>query len=490
MKYQLFLYAILLPVQLLAQDVLWTKSYGTTAADGAKSICIANDPGYVAAGYSFFGGSKISKAFVIKINESGDEIWRSLLDLPGSKYANDICRLHDNNGYMICGKSQETDQLLPDLWIAKIDNTGTLIWSKTIGGTGVDVGEAVCSSSDGNYIVCGTTSSKGHGAEDMYALKIDGDGTVVWEKTFGGVNPDSGADVIETSDGYYLFGGSTGTYDNTVSNGRNRDMYVVKTNAGGEAQTSAAIWVMASSQGAYDACNSLCELADGDYAMIGVCSQEGVEALDIGVVRLTRDLAPIWKKNIEVGTFFDFGYAICVYTSDNGLLVGGLRNYNNKTDSDGVLIKMDAGGQLDWKVGMGENPKEGFQSVVSKGDGNYLLAGYTYSAEPGDMNFWLMDFSENASGIGINPDQDLIDFRVWPNPADEILTVSALISGPGFVQVCLTDFSGRLLKDNRIKSVLPGQFQKSFDITDLPSGTYLCTINCNGNKKTMEVFVK
>jgi len=80
----------------------------------------------------------------------------------------------------------------------------------------------------------------------------------MWEKTFGGSKPDTGSDVLETSDGFYLFGGSTSTFDNPPSSGRNRDMFVVKTNSDGILVKSEALWVMAASQGAYDACNTLC----------------------------------------------------------------------------------------------------------------------------------------------------------------------------------------------------------------------------------------
>ena len=136
MKYLILLWISMVPAQLAAQDTLWTKSYGTSASDGAKSICQANDEGYVIVGYSFTSQVKIPRLMLLKINSGGEEAWRRIPELPGAKYPNDICRLRDD----------------------------------------------ICSTSDGNYLISGTTTSKGFGVEDLYALKIDDEGTVIWEK--------------------------------------------------------------------------------------------------------------------------------------------------------------------------------------------------------------------------------------------------------------------------------------------------------------------
>jgi len=490
MKNLIIILISLIPAGLQAQDTVWTKTFGTPAADGAKSVCIANDDGYVVAGYSFATPSKIAKTMLIKISGDGVELWRTILDLPGSKYPADICRRSDAAGYLLCGKSQEEGQLFPDLWIAEVSNSGRLVWSKTIGGDGFDVGEAICSTRSGDYLIAGTTTSIGLGSEDLYALKIDGNGQVIWEKTFGAGKPDTGSDVIETSDGYYLFGGSTSTYDNPPSLGRNRDMFVVKTDTNGILIKSAALWVMAASQGAYDACNSLCELANGDYAAVGVCSQEGVEPCDIGVIRMNTELVPVWKKNVEVGNYFDFGYSGTVYTADNGLLICGMKNLNSSMQSDGVMLKMEADGKTSWKLSFGGPGKEAFQAIATTGQGDYVLAGYSNSNESDDMNFWLMKFSENASGVDSFINRETVDCRIWPNPASDAISVSTVVPGSGYVQLQLTDVSGRIVRDYRLKGLRPGLMTKHIDITGLLPGMYFCTVNCNGNRKTIELIIK
>jgi len=106
-------------------------------------------------------------------------------------------------------------------------------WSKTYGGTNGDWGFSVVQSSDGGYAIAGVTSSYGAGGDDIYLVKTDSAGSMLWNKTYGGTNNDSGFSMIRTTDGGYAIVGYTssigaGSFDVCLSKvdsaGNNRSL--------------------------------------------------------------------------------------------------------------------------------------------------------------------------------------------------------------------------------------------------------------------------
>ncbi len=105
-----------------------------------------------------------------------------------------------------------------DAWVLKLDEIGNVIWQKTYGGPAVDAGFSVRLTTDGGYVVAGSTSSFGAGAGDAWVFKLDENGNVTGQKTFGGPAYDYVYLIQQTTDGGYIAAGtnssfSTGSYD-------------------------------------------------------------------------------------------------------------------------------------------------------------------------------------------------------------------------------------------------------------------------------------
>ena len=166
--------------------------------------------------------------------------------------ANDVVVLPGGN-LLVVGSSKSNDGNITghhgstdttDAWIAKLDTAGNIIWQKSIGGTGADYFNAIIATSDNNYLCIGqTTSNNGdvsgnHGSTDVWVVKINASGTILWSKCYGGTFQETAVDGVLTSDGGYALIGYTGSNNGDVSGfhgtpNSNSDIWIIKLGSGG-----------------------------------------------------------------------------------------------------------------------------------------------------------------------------------------------------------------------------------------------------------------
>lgn len=197
-------------------DTIWTKSLGArsidqydTVNDAAYSVIAAPDGGYYLTGslngYSQYGG----KVFLMKVSATGDSLWTK-------KYANGIgysLKLTMDNGIAISGSLQEG--VSQDVFLIKTDLDGNVLWSKTFGGSGFEYGASMVETSDGGFAIAGITNSSGFGNQDVYLIHTNPMGESPWEKTYGGAGDDQGFGLVEMPDkGFCITGlsNSGGSY--------------------------------------------------------------------------------------------------------------------------------------------------------------------------------------------------------------------------------------------------------------------------------------
>ena len=126
---------------------------------------------------------------------------------------------HTSSGKLLMGAILWRDRHSPlasgdtDAWLLKLDSEGNMMWQKTYGGTGFDSAYSVQQTSpDGGYIVAGQTYSSGAGDQDIWLLKLTANGDIVWQKTYGGGAWDFANFVQQTSDGGYIVAGGTSSF--------------------------------------------------------------------------------------------------------------------------------------------------------------------------------------------------------------------------------------------------------------------------------------
>lgn len=257
------------------------------------------------------------------------------------------------------------------------------VWSRTYGGLGSDDCHKLEATSDGGYILAGTTTSFGGGNQDIWLLKADVNGDSIWSRTFGGSNNDQGQVVLETSDNGLLIGGGTSS-----SGSGGMDMMIVKTDSDGNTEWSQVIGGTGS-----DICYAAVQTADSGYAVGGVLSATGMGS-NFGLVKLSANGAILWSRSYG-GAAIELCNSI-QQTSDGGYILGGFTNSFGLGNFDYWLLKTDANGDSIWSRTFGTPLADFGTGVVQSSDGGYVIAGYANSG--GAMGIQFLVFKTTSSG--------------------------------------------------------------------------------------------
>jgi hypothetical protein len=260
-------------------NLQWTKTIGGEKDDvGLMSLIQTSDGGYAIAGATNSFGAGNGDVYVVKLDANGKLQWTKTIGGPGYEIGHSLIQTSDG-GYAIAGATKSSGAGGEDVYVVKLDANGNLQWTKTIGGPKDDWGISLIQTSDGGYAIAGSTFSFGAGGLDVYVVKLDASGNLQWTKTIGGKKEDAGISLIQTSDGGYAIAGYTKSFG-----AGGEDVYVVKLDANGKLQWTKTIGGENDDRGF-----SLIQTSDGGYAIAGSTTSFGARGRDVYVIKLDRN---------------------------------------------------------------------------------------------------------------------------------------------------------------------------------------------------------
>jgi hypothetical protein len=214
-------------------DLLWKKCLGGSSIEEAITVKSDSGGGFYIVGYTssndgdMIGNSMVSAAFLMKLDIQGAILWKRFYGGMGTNYFSSFECTADG-GFIVAGWSTAQDgdvnqnNGMADYWALKLANTGDIEWSKSFGGSSDDWSRFIRQTPDGGYVLVGTTFSNNgdvsmnQGFYDVWLLKLDQLGNVLWEKTFGGSYMEDALSIDLSNDGGYIFSGLTSSTDGDI----------------------------------------------------------------------------------------------------------------------------------------------------------------------------------------------------------------------------------------------------------------------------------
>jgi hypothetical protein len=267
-------------------------------------------------------------------------------------------------------------------------------FSTHIGGNGYDCGNDLKLTLDNCYIITGNTSSYGRGNTDLYLLKVDSFGTKIFEKTFGNFNNESGSSIVQLVDSSYVIAG----YTNSTGFG-GYDLYIVKTDKNGE-----LLWEKTIGGSDWDFANSICVTNDGGMIIAGTTYSFGKGNADGYVIKLDDGGNVLWSKTY--GGKNDDEFKSVIQTIDGGYaLTGYTKSYNDSTGNVWVF-KLDLQGDSTWCKFYGGNKEDFGNQITETQTGEFFIAGATASSvlSNGTLNAYALKIASN--GVLLNEMSD------------------------------------------------------------------------------------
>ena len=354
-----------------AQDpnIQWQKTIGGSADDRPTSLIKTNDGGFLVGGTS------------------------------------------DSN---ISGEKSEDSKGGIDYWILKLDDTANILWQRTYGGSEDDYLTSVMQTTDGGYIIGGASNSgisgdkteDSRGELDYWILKLDSNGDIQWQKTYGGNRSDEPVSAVETDDGGYLVTGrssSAESGDRTVSRNGLPDAWVLKLDA-----TGAIVWQKSYGSTDYNfACNvyGVAKTLDGGFILSSDLIIFQSQNNPYWILKIDASGNQVWDKTIR-GNNLDLKPKIST-TTDGGYIVAGISDSDaveDKTENaingsfDYWILKLDETGTIIWQNTIGGSNSESLGTISQSADGGYLVSGNSSSNISGDKtenslghsDFWFV----------------------------------------------------------------------------------------------------
>jgi len=293
-----------------------------------------------------------------------------------------------DGGYIITGYTNSTPYITSfgaggiDVWLIKTDSSGNEIWNKTFGGSEDEWGMSVQQTTDGGYILSGYTVSFGAEDSDVWLIKTDDNGNMTWNKTFDESEDEWGSSVQQTTDGGYIVCGTS--YSETDSDS---DILLIKTNANGDETWSEKYKGKIGDKHAYG--TSVQQTTDGSYIVTGGF---GRTSWDVALLKTDADGNKKWSKRFG-GNNLDWGSSV-QQTSDGDYIIAGYTYSFGAGASDVWLIKTDSSGNEIWDKTLGGSNHEWGEYVQQTTDGGYIITGYTASFDAKGRDVWLIKVAE------------------------------------------------------------------------------------------------
>lgn len=515
MKTLLFTIASVITLNSFSQapSIQWKKNMEGSFYDGAYSIKQTADGGYISTGSSnssngdFTGNKGDMDGWVAKLDASGITQWKKNLGGSSQDQLYTIVQTSDGD-FVAAGYTKSNDGDISgyhgtpqnpsadDCFIIKLDANGNTLWERTLGGSNTEQIWSVKETTDGGCIMTGTSNSIDgdvsnlHGTgtySDYWVVKLDVNGNIQWQNSFGGSENDYSSSVIQTTDGGYIVTGVTTSTDGDVLSNTDPNYFsncwVVKLNANGIITWEKSYLV---DYGAEAKC--IQQTSDGGYVIAG--STTTLSDMNGLIIKLDNTGTLQWQKTYGGSAEDKFSY---IEETSNGQYIIAGTTFSNDGDAnnnyggygDCWIVNTDVNGNILWQKNYGGSGDDVAYSIHQTNDNGFILSTYTSSTDfdvtnnYGSYDAWIVKF--NPLSVGIEEKNKNEIFSLYPNPAKDVISIN--IANKISASFYITNAIGEQVLSGNIDD-----YNNQINISNLTSGMYF--IQLDGQEKQSYKFIK
>ncbi len=296
---------------------LWNRTFGGPDHDYPEQGIECSDGGFAIIGYTDSFGLSTGAVILLRYDASGNLLWNQTYDGSNSDYGYSLTE-YSGGGYLLTGYTYSYGTN-GDMWLIRVDSSGTHLWNQTYGGAAYDTGQSIVECSTGGFAIAGRTGSFGVGT-DIWLVRTLADGTAIWNATYGGSSYEYGNQLLETTDGGFAILGNTNSFGAGGSDG-----WVVRTN-----DTGITLWNQTFGGADYDEFYSISPCPSGGFIVVGETYGFGPGLMDATLYRINSAGHHLWNQTFG-GIESDVGFSVVNASSGGYVFVGYLRPSPSET---------------------------------------------------------------------------------------------------------------------------------------------------------------
>ncbi|WNJ21156.1 caspase family protein [Pontibacter sp. G13] len=365
----------------------FTQTYGGTGNEQASYVLETQQGGYLMATNTYSFGAGQSDVWAIRTDQNGHIIWKQLIGSEGQDWVHHVLETRDGN-FVFSGYTRTADRSESNAWIFSLDRHGDMMWEHTYGSEEEkDEIRSVIQTRDGGFAAVGYLGTGKKDNPDMWLLRLNAVGDLLWEKSYGGKVPEKANCIVETQDEGFVIGGYQ-----QLDNMYKADMVLFKVNRKGK-----GIWkefYRAPGNGSIEA---VAEMPNGNLVLGGWAYLDSSHVVNASIQMAQPNGKIIWEAT-PGGSGKDVVYDISV--DERGIITcaGSTQQLESKTDA--WVFQLNPGGTLVWETKSARPDHDWVRSIGGTVDGGFVMAGGTRLGGEGGTEVWLVKTDPMGRFIG------------------------------------------------------------------------------------------
>ncbi len=459
------------------------NKFGGFGIDNGYGVKETFDRQYVIVGSTSSYGFGGLDAFVMLVDSMGQKKWEKNFGGVLTDVAKSVIVNPSDSGFVFTGYTNSIGNGGYDVYVVRTDKNGNILWQRTYGGFDWDFGTNIIMSQDGELLICGHSYSYSYGKSDGLLMKLKmSNGDILWQKHFGGAEDDDFRSLKLTADAKLIITGKTSSYSDSFG-----DIYYFQTNTSGDSLSSKSYGL----KNKVDYGNDIISETNTNYFIVGGTESYSSGMKDAFILKINNQGDSIWLRNFGKSDVDEETYGIVLTNSYQGKYVitfGAIDFAFFKRDPK--TITLESNGYYMFGGSIGQNEDEELVCLANTKHKGFVGVGYTKSFGSVLEDVFIMKYD---SILGINASNSLIGVNEIANSTSKVKLYPTIINDQNpSVKIQsdddktlhVYDLNGIKLLSTQIKG---GDKYTEVQLDNSPPGIYLFELFNERNRNTFKI---